>query len=99
MHNMESLYKCGKLLYVCRKNGYLDNWENGLFVLYKDCYKGNEDLSYHGSPSYETFIKCEYLNSRDEVVFGSEDYCWRPVNEYIKVLQRRIKEINKFSYI
>ena len=88
-------YRSGELLYVCRKDGYRDNWENGVYVLYRDTYKGKEDLSYHGSPWYETFIVCEYLDSRDRVEFGDETYCWQPVNEYIKHLQNKLKEIKK----
>lgn len=89
-------YRSGELLYICDKN---KNWENGLFVIYRDSYKGKEDLSYHGSPWYETFIVCEYCDSRDKVEFGNQTYCWRSANEYIKSMQSRLKEINKMAYV
>ena len=87
-------YRSGELLYVCLKGR---DWKDGLFVLYRDSYEGKEDLSYHGSPWYETFIVCEYLDSRDRVEFGDQKYCWRSVNEYIKSMQNDLKEINKVS--
>ena len=86
-------YRSGELLYVCKKPG----WINGIFVIYRDKYNGDEDLSYHGSPFYETFIVCEYLDSRERVEFGSGTYCWRSANEYIKTLQNKLKEIGKIA--
>ena len=85
-------YKNGELLYVCKKD---NDWKDGVFVLYRGIYEGDEDLSYHGSPWYETFIICEYLDSRDRVDFGHRTYSWRPVYSYIKELQNTLNEIRK----
>lgn len=87
-------YKSGELLYVCNKN---KAWKDGVFVLYRDEYKGDEDLSYHGSPWYENFIVCEYLDSRDKVEFGDQTWCWCSVNEYIKTMQNKLEEIKKIA--
>lgn len=89
-------YKSGELLYVCKRDR---NWRDGLYVIYRDKYKGDEDLSYHGSSWYENFIVCEYIDSRDRVDFGNQTWCWRPVNEYIKSMQNKLKEINNISNI
>lgn len=89
-------YRNGELLYVCKKD---KNWQSGLYVLYRDKYKGNEDLSYHGSPWYENFIVCEYLNSHDRVDFGDQTWCWRSVNEYIKNMQNKLREIKNIADI
>lgn len=89
-------YKNGELLYVCKYN-YNRAWEDGIFVLYRDTHKGDVDLSYHGSPSYETFIVCECLDSRDTVEFGNQRYCWRSANEYIKSMQEKLREIKKMA--
>lgn len=84
-------YRSGELLYVCKRNNdWKNNWKNGVFVLYKNEYKGDVDLSYHGNPCYEKFIVCEYLDSRDRVEFGSETWYWRSVNEYIKTMQNKL---------
>lgn len=85
-------YRSGELLYVCKKD---KNWRSGLYVLYRDKYEGDKDLSYYGSPYYEEFIVCEYLDSRDRVDFGDQTWCWCPVNEYIKELQEKLNKIKK----
>jgi len=87
-------YKTGELLYVCKRNR---NWRDGVFVLYRGEHKGDVDLSYHGSPYYENFIVCEYLDSRDKVEFGDETYSWRSVDEYIKSMQNKLEEIKKIA--
>ena len=89
-------YRNGELLYVCKRDS---NWQNGLYVLYRDKYEGDVDLSYHGSPWYEEFIVCEYLDSRDRVDFGNQIWCWRSVNEYIKTMQKKLKEIQSIANI
>lgn len=88
-------YRSGELLYVCKRD---KNWRNGVFVLYRDKYKGDVDLSYHGSPWYENFIVCEYLDSRDKVEFGDQTWCWRSVNEYIKTMQNKLEKIKEMAY-
>jgi len=89
-------YRSGQLLYVCKTDSDL---RDGLFVLYRDKYEGDVDLSYHGSPWYETFIVCEYLDSRDRVEFGDQTWCWRPANEYIKTMQNKLREIKNIANI
>ena len=88
-------YRSGELLYVCKRD---KNWRSGVFVLYRDKYKGDVDLSYHGSPWYEKFIVCEYLDSRDRVEFGDQTWCWRSVNEYIKTMQNKLEKIKEMAY-
>ena len=85
-------YRNGELLYVCKRDRA---WESGVFVLYRDKHEGDVDFSYHGSPWYENFIVCEYLDSRDRVEFGDQTWCWRSVNEYIKSLQNKLNEVKK----
>lgn len=97
INNKEYPYR--ELLYVCKKEDWRDNWKNGIIVLYKGCHKGTEDLSHHGSPYYETFIECEFLENYDDVDFGSTEYCWRPVKEYIKNLQDKILHIKDLAHI
>lgn len=89
-------YKNGELLYVYRR--YTDS-ENGVLVFFRGEHKGDVDLSYHGSPHYENFIVCEYLDSHDRVEFGDQTYCWRPVDEYIKDMQNKLKEIQRLSIV
>lgn len=85
-------YKNGELLYVCKKDS---NWTNGIYVIYRDKYKGDVDLSYHGCPWYEEFIVCEDLNSRQRIDFGNQTYTWRSVDGYIKELQNKLINIKK----
>lgn len=89
-------YRSGELLYVCKRD---KNWRDGFYVLYRDKHKGDVDLSYHGSPWYEDFIICEYLDSRDRVEFGDQTWCWRSVNEYIKSMQSKLREIKNIADI
>lgn len=90
-------YKNGELLYVCKKDR---NWQDGLYVLYRDKYEVGYDTSLlEGLTIYEEFIVCEYLNSRDRVDFGRRTWRWRPVNGYIKELQSKLNEIQKISNI
>lgn len=94
------MYKKGELLYVCKKS---KNWlydiygelSDGVYVLYVDSYEGNEDLSHHGSPIYENFIQCKYLDSHDKCDFGSTEYTWISVDKYMKELQNKLNEIKK----
>lgn len=97
INNKEYPYR--ELLYVCKKDGWYNNWQNGMIVLYKGYHKGNYDLSYHGTPYYETFIECERLDNYDDIDFGDEKYCWRPVKEYIKDLQDKILHIKDLAQI
>ena len=87
-------YRNGELLYVCKRDR---NWRNGVFVLYRDEYEGDVDLSYHGSPWFEKFIVCEYLDSRDKVEFGNQTWCWRSVSKYIDTMQNKLEEIEKIA--
>ena len=94
-------YKNGELLYVCKgyRHDSMNNWEDGVFVLYMASYEGKEDLSHHGIPWYEEFIICESIDSRERVEFGSQSYCWRSASEYIKTMQNKLKEINRLANV
>lgn len=61
--------------------------ENSLWVV-KEQWEGTENLSYHGSASYETFIKCENIESKEIKTFGSESTKWNIAEDYIKWLER-----------
>lgn len=87
-------YKNGELLYVCRRKRH---WEDGIFVIYRDEYEGNVDLSYHGSPWYEKFIICEYPDSRNTVEFGDQEWQWRSAKEYIEKLQKALNKIEEIA--
>lgn len=86
-------YKNGELLYVYKKNN--NHFENGVFVLYRETYEGNEDLSYHGSSWYETFIEAEDLETGEIKTFGSQKYHWCNAKIHIKYLEDKINAIKK----
>ena len=73
----------GKIVYV----------DNGLYKVI-DCYEGDENLSYHGSASYEKFIVAERLSDGTKATFGSKKYEWRIAEEYIRMLEKR-REVAK----
>ena len=58
-------------------------------------YEGDVDLSYHGSPWYETFIEAQDLETDEIKTFGSQKYDWCDAKAHIKYLEDKIKEIKK----
>lgn len=58
-------------------------------------YEGDEDLSYHGSPWYETFIEAEDLETGEIKTFGSQKYNWCDAKTHIKYLEDKINEIKR----
>lgn len=61
-------------------------------------YEGDVDLSYHGSPWYETFIEAEDLETGEIKTFGERRYHWHDAKDYIKHLEDKIKEVKKILY-
>lgn len=45
----------GELLYIRPRNS---STSGGMIMRFESSYRGEEDLSYHGSPWYENFIVC-----------------------------------------
>ena len=70
---------------------YLDG---NLYKVLK-CYKGDTDLSYHGSPWYETLIDAQDLETNEIKTFGEQKYNWYEARSYIKNLEDKIKNIKK----
>lgn len=71
--------------------------EESLWIV-KEQWEGTEDLSYHGSALYETFIKAENLETKEVKTFGSESYTWHIATDYIKWLENyRDKVKNKIN--
>lgn len=60
--------------------------DNALWIV-KDQYEGTENLSYHGSASYETFIIAENIETKETKTFGSEKDTWHVAIDYIKWLE------------
>lgn len=58
-------------------------------------YEGDVDLSYHGSPWYETFIEAEDLETGEIKTFSNQKYHWCDAKSYIKYLEDKIKEIKR----
>lgn len=88
-------YEKGTLYLVRSKHGY--NKENEKIIKLTDTYEGTEDLSYHGSPWYETFLVGTDLETGNKVTFGSENYNWKILKDYIDELETKLKEINSKS--
>lgn len=68
--------------------------EDALWIV-KEQWEGTENLRYHGSASYETFIKAENLDTKEIKTFGSEKYKWKIASEYIKWLERYHDTVHK----
>ena len=58
-------------------------------------YEGEVDLSYHGSPWYETFIEAKDLETGEIKTFGNQKYNWCDAKAYIRSLEDKIKEIKR----
>ena len=58
-------------------------------------YEGDDDLSYHGSPWYETFIEAQDLETGEIKTFGDQKYNWCDAKAYIKNLENKINAIKK----
>lgn len=66
---------------------------NGKLYKVLETYEGDKDLSYHGSPWYETFIKAQDLRTNEIYTFGDQTYKWQNAELYIKSLEDKIKKI------
>ena len=80
----------GDLLYITPRIG---NLGSGVFGIFQEQYKGNENLSLHGSPWYEDFIICMDPKTGKKQHYGSQDYAWRDAGGYIKCLQDNLHKI------
>lgn len=69
-------------------------WVNNALYKVIDYYEGNENLSYHGSASYEKFIVAERLSDGTKATFGNKEYEWHIAEEYIRMLEKR-REVAK----
>lgn len=58
-------------------------------------FEGDDDLSYHGSPWYETFIEAQDLRTNEIKTFGDQKYHWQIAENYIKYLEDKISAIKR----
>ena len=58
-------------------------------------FEGDDDLSYHGSPWYETFIEAQDLRTNEIKIFGDQKYNWQIAENYIKYLEDKISAIKR----
>lgn len=67
----------GTVLYIAANRGThgITVQDPGLMILQRKS-KGTEDISYHGSPTYEDFVVCTDPKTGKEAQFGSQDYHW-----------------------
>ena len=80
----------GELLYIRPRNS---STSGGMIMKFDSSYRGEEDLSYHGSPWYENFIVCTDPVTGEKKKFGDQI-------GYIKFLQEQIAKVkNIVSYI
>lgn len=90
------MLQSGDLLYVCPRN---NNASGGMIMRFESSYRGEEDLSYHGSPWYENFIVCTDPTTGEKKEFGDQSYTWQSAIGYIKYLQEKLSKIhNIVSY-
>lgn len=86
----------GELLYIRPRNS---STSGGMIMKFESSYRGEEDLSYHGSPWYENFIVCIDPVTGERKEFGDQNYIWRSAIEYIKYLQEKLRDVrNIVSY-
>lgn len=87
----------GDLLYIRPRNS---STSGGMIMKFESSYRGEEDLSYHGSPWYENFIACTDPVTGEKKEFGDQSYTWRSAIGYIKFIQEQIAKVkNIVSYI
>lgn len=58
-------------------------------------YEGDDDLSYHGSPWYETFIEAQDLETNEVKTFGNQKYHWYIAKNYIVSLEEKLAKIKR----
>lgn len=80
----------GELLYIRPRNG---NTSGGMIMKFESSYRGEEDLSYHGSPWYENFIVCTDPVTGERKEFGDQSYIWQSAIGYIKYLQEKLRKV------
>lgn len=66
---------------------------NGKLYQVESCFEGNEDLSWHGSPWYETFVRAKELSTGEVFIFGNQSYEWVDALNYIKSLEEKVQKI------
>ena len=67
---------------------------NKLYKVLKT-YEGDEDLSFHGSPWYETFIEVIDLETNKIKVFGDRTNKWYVADEYIKKIETQLEKVKE----
>lgn len=70
-------------------------WIDDALWIVRDQWEGTDDLSYHGSAYYETFIKAENLETKKTKTFRSEKDTWHIATDYIKWLEKYKDKIKK----
>lgn len=56
-------------------------------------YKGDEDMSHHGSPYYYNYIDAQDIETGEVKTFCDVYYCWRLASDYIKSLEDKLERI------
>ena len=88
-------YNEGSILYIYERRNPRVTCK--LVVLKKE-YQGDQDISYHGSPEYETFIECVDPITNKVETYGSEHYSWTNALDYIKTLHEKLDKIREVAF-
>lgn len=66
-------------------------------MIFQRAFKGTEDISYHGSPTYEDFVVCTDPRTGRESQFGSQDYHWCDALGEINGLKDKLHRIHAIA--
>jgi len=73
---------------------------DGFPVRFIKAFEGTEDLSYHGSPWYETFIEVENLKTGKIDTYGNQTYSWVSLSYYLnQIKESRETAINALQFL
>lgn len=67
-------------------------YNKGLYKVIK-AYEGNVDLSYHGSPYYETFLEVQNLHTGEIKTLRSEQHKWCLALNHIEYLEKNLQKV------
>jgi len=87
-----STYTPGDIIYVTRNRS-----PKGKCFIYQNTFRGNVDLSHHGSPLYEQFIVCVDPKTGEQKQFGDQEYNWHDAVGMISYLQEKLHKIKNIA--
>ena len=91
---MEKYLVTDNIYYVYPKNKLTE----GFLVRVQHEYEGDTDLSYHGSPWYETFIEGVVVATGKTKIFGNQTYGWYNAETLIKQHFEDIAAVQKILF-